>query len=104
MQFLVLKNLAKVILVLLYCSTQSFCQRSSPFFDPYHDSAYSNSYNDFSERDSTTLNNIDNAECSGRKLLNGTLGIISDGPENYTIKANCVWLIQGLFFFIKFFI
>lgn len=33
--------------------------------------------------------------CSGRKVLNGDEGFISDGPENYLANSHCEWLIDG---------
>ncbi|XP_025111697.1 multiple epidermal growth factor-like domains protein 8 isoform X1 [Pomacea canaliculata] len=33
--------------------------------------------------------------CSGRKVLNGDEGFISDGPENYLANSHCEWLIDA---------
>ena len=33
--------------------------------------------------------------CSGRKVLNGDEGYISDGPKHYLANSHCEWLIEG---------
>ena len=33
--------------------------------------------------------------CSGRKVLRGQKGMISDGPDKYLANAHCEWLIDG---------
>ena len=34
--------------------------------------------------------------CSGRKYLNGSSGVVSDGSEDYPASAHCEWLIDGM--------
>lgn len=34
-------------------------------------------------------------QCRGRKVLNATYGIITDGPGNYPMETHCEWLIDG---------
>ncbi|XP_067662212.1 multiple epidermal growth factor-like domains protein 8 [Haliotis asinina] len=38
---------------------------------------------------------LSNASCSGRKILKGQRGQISDGPDIYSANAHCEWLIDA---------